>query len=107
MGFAGHSSMAKLLGVCQVSVLHDVVHLLFGVVGLLLPRAARTATLFLVVGGVVHLLMWVYGLAVGMDSNADFVLLDTADNWLHFALGAGMVALGLVLPRRDEPLRAA
>jgi arginine exporter protein ArgO len=107
MGFAGHSSMAELLGVFQVSVLHNVVHLLFGVVGLLLSRAATTAKLFLVGGGVVYLVLWVYGLAVGMDSSANFVPLNTADNWLHFALGAGMIALGLVLPRRDEPLRAA
>src|SRR5690625_4974402 len=33
--FAGHHSEAALLGLFQVSVLHNVVHLLFGVVGLL------------------------------------------------------------------------
>ena len=32
---AGHESEAMLLGIFQVSVLHNVVHLLFGVVGLL------------------------------------------------------------------------
>ena len=41
LGGAGHGSMAMLLGLFQVSVLHNVVHLLFGVVGLL---AARYAT---------------------------------------------------------------
>jgi hypothetical protein len=31
MTFAGHESGAMLLGVCRVSVLHNIVHLLFGV----------------------------------------------------------------------------
>jgi hypothetical protein len=39
-------------------------------------------------------------LLVDMDSAANFVPVNTADNWLHFVLGAGMVALGLVLGRR-------
>ena len=30
---------------------------------------------------------------------AFFVPLNTADDWLHFALGTGMVALGLLLSR--------
>ncbi len=34
------------------------------------------------------------------DSSANFVPLNTADNWLHLVLGLGMVALGLVMPRR-------
>ncbi len=41
LGGAGHHSMAMLLGIFQVSVLHNIVHLLFGVVGLL---AANRAT---------------------------------------------------------------
>ncbi|MDN5791808.1 MAG: DUF4383 domain-containing protein, partial [Brevibacterium aurantiacum] len=32
--FAGHHSQAALLGIFQVSVLHNIVHLLFGIVGL-------------------------------------------------------------------------
>ena len=35
---AGHHFDAMLLGLFQVSVLHNVVHLLFGVAGLLLAR---------------------------------------------------------------------
>ncbi|MGW0550315.1 DUF4383 domain-containing protein, partial [Streptomyces altiplanensis] len=28
--------------------------------------------------------------------------LNTADNWLHFALGLGMIALGVLLTRRTH-----
>ncbi|MEU4516953.1 DUF4383 domain-containing protein [Nonomuraea wenchangensis] len=100
MGFAGHESEAMLLGVFQVSILHNLVHLLFGVAGLTLARTWSGARGFLVGGGVVYLVLWVYGLLVGHDSPANFVPLNTADNWLHLVLGVGMVALGLLLSRR-------
>src|SRR3954452_7172087 len=68
MTFAGHQSDAHLLGVFQVSILHNVVHLLFGVVGLLMARTATGAKAFLIGGGAIYLVLWVYGLAVGQDS---------------------------------------
>jgi hypothetical protein len=97
---AGHQSDAMLLGVFQVSVLHNVVHLLFGVAGVLLARRADTARSYLLVGGAIYLLLWVYGLVVNHESGANFVPLNDADNWLHLILGAGMIALGLLTNRR-------
>src|SRR5215218_72436 len=72
LSFAGHNSAAKLLGIFQVSVLHNVVHLLF----------------------------WLYGLVVGPQSSANFVPVNTADDWLHFLLGLGMIGAGVALSRR-------
>ena len=40
LGAAGHESGALLLGVFQVSVRHDIVHLLFGAAGLLVAAPA-------------------------------------------------------------------
>ncbi|MBF6175053.1 DUF4383 domain-containing protein [Nocardia blacklockiae] len=97
--WAGHHTDAKLLGVFQVSVLHNIVHLLFGVVGLLAARTAVTARGFLLGGGVIYLLLWLYGLLIDRSSDANFVPVNNADNWLHLGLGAGMVLLGLILPR--------
>ncbi|MFV2119988.1 DUF4383 domain-containing protein [Streptomyces sp. Act-28] len=99
MRFAEHHSEAKLLGLFQVSVLHNIVHLLFGLAGLLMARAASTARNFLVWGGLVYLLLWLYGLIIDQDSAANFVPVNTADNWLHFFLGLGMIALGVLLTR--------
>ncbi|WP_456245112.1 DUF4383 domain-containing protein [Longispora urticae] len=98
--FAGHGSGAELLGVFQVSVLHNLVHLLFGVVGLAMARTWAGARMFLVAGGAIYLALWLYGLVVGHDSAANFVPVNTADNWLHLALGAGMLALGTILGGR-------
>jgi arginine exporter protein ArgO len=97
MTFAGHESEAKLLGIFEVSILHNIVHLLFGVVGVLASRrSAAAAGWYLLVGGLVYAVLWVYGLAVDEHSSANFVPLNSADNWLHFVLAVGMVALGAV-----------
>ncbi|MDN3294340.1 DUF4383 domain-containing protein [Streptomyces ficellus] len=99
MKFAEHHSEAKLLGVFQVSILHNLVHLLFGIAGVTMARAASTARTFLIVGGVIYLALWVYGLIIDHDSTANFIPVNTADNWLHLGLGLGMVALGFLLTR--------
>jgi hypothetical protein len=72
ISFASHHSDAKLLGLFQVSILHNVVHLLFGVVGAL-GRTASRAKAFLVGGGAIYLVLWLYGLYVDKDSAANFV----------------------------------
>jgi hypothetical protein len=97
---AGVHSEAKLLGIFQVSVLHNVVHLAFGVAGLAMARSMRSARTFLVGGGVIYLVLWLYGLLIDKNSGANFVPLNTADNWLHFALGVGMIAIGVLLGNR-------
>lgn len=96
---AGHESHAMLLGIFQVSVLHNVVHLLFGVAGLLMARTAGSARTFLVAGGVIYLLLWVYGLVVDRESAANFVPLNEADQWLHLVLAIVLLGAGLLLGR--------
>ena len=99
---AGHHSEAMLLGVFQVSILHNIVHLLFGIAGLLLARSVPGARNFLIWGGVIYLVLWLYGLFIDQQSAANFVPLNSADNWLHFILGVVMIALGLLLTRRRD-----
>ena len=108
LGGAGNGSMGMLLGIFQVSVLHNIVHLLFGVVGLLAANRASGSRMYLVIGGIVYFVLWIYGLfTAGHSSGANFVPLNNADNWLHLVLAIGMVALGVVLPReRRRPANA-
>ena len=101
MSFASHDSGAKLIGIFQVSVLHNIVHLLFGAAGIAMAKQARTAYLYLVGGGVIYLVLWLYGLVIDKDSSANFVPVNSADNWLHFLLGVGMIAAGVLLSRRS------
>ncbi len=100
MKFAGHESEAKLLGLFQVSILHNVVHLLFGVAGLVLARTVAGARNYLIGGGAVYLVLWLYGLLIDHEGDANFVPLNNADNWLHLFLGVAMIGLGVLLGRR-------
>ena len=95
LSFAGHDSGAQLLGIFQVSILHNIVHLLFGLVGIALAKTVEGARNFLVGGGAVYLVLWLLGILGG----GDWIPVDTADNWLHFLLGAGMIVLGVVFGR--------
>jgi hypothetical protein len=99
--FAGHDSEAKLFGVFQVSILHNLVHLLYGVAGLFLCRTTAGARTFLVGGGLIYLVLTVYGFLISEGSDWNFVPVDRADNFLHLGLGLGMVTLGL-LPERTR-----
>ena len=100
--FAGHHSMAKLLGLFMVSVLHNVVHLLFGVAGLALARTRGGARNFLLWGGAIYLALWIYGAVIPEDGAANFVPVNSADNWLHLGLGLGMIALGIFTPSTER-----
>ncbi len=99
LDFAGNGSEAELLGIFQVSVLHNLVHLGFGVAGLVLARTARESAAFLLGGGTIYLVLWLYGLVIDLGDDANFVPVNNADNWLHLGLAVGMIGLGLVLRR--------
>lgn len=103
MSFAGHGSDAKLLGIFQVSILHNIVHLLYGIVGIALAKAPDTARTFLIGGGVVYLALWLLGVVGG----GSWIPVNTADNWLHFVLGLGMIGVGFVTGRTTVRTAAA
>jgi hypothetical protein len=106
LSFAGHHSDAKLLGIFEVSVLHNIVHLLFGIAGLAMARSWNGARSYLIGGGIIYFILFLYGLIIDSESSANFVPVNSADNWLHLVLAVGMVALGVALSR-DHTARTA
>ena len=100
--FAGHHSEAALLGVFNVSVLHNIVHLVFGVAGIALARTFNSARSYLIGGGMIYLVLFLYGLVIDHDSSMNFVPVNNADNWLHLGLAVGMLALGIALGRNHN-----
>ncbi|NKY87394.1 DUF4383 domain-containing protein [Nocardia veterana] len=104
LSWSGHHSGAKLFGVFQVSALHNIVHLVFGLAGLAMGRTTVAARTYLIGGGVIYLALWVYGLVVDQDSRANVIPVNTPDNWLHLGLGAAMLLLGLFLGPADRPI---
>jgi hypothetical protein len=104
--FAGHHAQAALLGIFNVSVLHNIVHLAFGVTGLVLARTFTTARAYLIGGGIIYLVLFAYGLVIYRESSMNIVPVNDADNWLHLGLAIAMIALGLgrTRPGTDAPL---
>ncbi|GAB3661353.1 DUF4383 domain-containing protein [Glycomyces tarimensis] len=103
MAFAGHESEAKLLGIFQVSVLHNIVHIVIGLVGAFMSWFLRGALIYLTVGGIAYLLLGVYGLFVAAEDAANFLPMNTADDLLHFAFA--IVMLGLLFTMRRTPTK--
>lgn len=97
LAFASNDSGAELLGIFQVSVLHNIVHLLFGIVGIAMAKSAAGAKTFLIGGGAIYIVLFLYGLVIDLDSSANFVPVNSADNYLHLVLGIAMIGLGVVL----------
>ncbi|KAD4059696.1 DUF4383 domain-containing protein [Arthrobacter yangruifuii] len=104
--FSGYASEAALLGIFQVSVLHNVVHMLLGFAGLAMARRHSSARLYLLGAGVLYALLLIYGLLIPLDSDANFVPFNTADNWLHAVLAIVMILLGIFLGRQQGESRS-
>lgn len=100
----GGTPAPRLLGTFEVSVLHNLLHLLFGVIGLLMARTFGRARIYLLGGGLIYLGLWLYGL-LDADLRAA-VPLNNADNWLHLAIGVVMLILGLTLAGTRVPTGA-
>ena len=102
--FAGESSDAELLGLFQVSVLHNIVHLLFGV-GVLAARRHRTALQYLLVSGVLYVALFVYGLIASEKGSENFVPMNNGDDWLHLGLALGLLGSWAAARGADDPDR--
>lgn len=82
-----------VLGVFPVNLLHNIVHLLFGVWGLVASRSWSGSKTFFTVGGIIYVVLT----CVGFLSPTGFGLvpLGGADIWLHAVLAIAMLGIGL------------
>ncbi len=88
------TTAAKALGVFPVNLLHNVVHLAFGIWALAASRSWGGSKQFFVVGGYIYIVLTV----LGFLSPAGFGLvpLGGADIGLHCLLGVVMLAIGYI-----------
>ena len=94
----------KLLGLFPLNVLHNIVHLLFGVWGILASRSHPSARTYDRVAGVAYL-----GLAVLGAFSPDMfgmVPIGFHDIWLHVLLGL-VLAIGGFAPQRTQTAATA
>ena len=92
-----------LLGIFEVNPLHNIAHLLIGALLLFAARqsvsAAKGANTLV---GAVYLLLGIVGLFI-LDSDANILSLNGADNVLH--LGSALVLLGVALSQDKDTRR--
>ncbi len=89
-----------LLGLFPVNALHNLVHLAFGVWGLLAARTSGGARAYSRTAGIAYLVLTVVGLLT--PTGFGLVPLGGHDIWLHAVLGGILTAVGF----RDEPTPA-
>ena len=83
----------RALGIFPVNVLHNIVHVVFGVWGLLAARSFGAAKTYCTISGAVYLVLLVVGLVA--PTGFGLVPLGGSDVWLHAALGIPLLAAGL------------
>lgn len=91
--FAGTNTGDKLI-VFEINPLHNIVHLAIGALLLFASRAVNTAKGANTLVGAVYLLVGIVGLFI-LDSSANILSLNSADNVLHLASAIVLLGVGL------------
>lgn len=93
------------LGLFAVNILHDLVHLIFGVWGVAAYRSLDASRSYAKVVAIVYVVFAVMGLIPGLDTTFGLVPLFGNDVWLHLLLAAPAAYFGFV--HREEERRRA
>ena len=82
----------RALGIFPVNVLHNIVHLVFGIWGLIASRTFDASRTYCRIAGVIYLVLFVLGFVA--PTGLGFVPLGGTDPWLHLVLGAPLAYFG-------------
>jgi hypothetical protein len=82
-----------VLGVFPVNLLHNIVHLVFGIWGLVASRSWAGSKTFFTTGGIIYVVLTVVGFL--SPTGFGLVPLGGADIGLHAVLAIAMLGIGL------------
>jgi len=95
---------SMMLGLFPVNVVHNLVHLAFGIWGIMAAKSAAGAVQYCKIGGVIYLLLGVIGFIAAIEVMLHgFVPLNGFNAWLHLVLGAVLAYFGFA----GAPAKAA
>src|SRR5687767_12352831 len=89
---ADPATAPQILGLFPVNLLHNLVHLLFGIWGILASRSWSGAKAYSQGAGAIYLVLGVLGFVA--PSTFGLIPIGGNDIWLHFLLGIILVAVG-------------
>ena len=85
-----------LMGLFHVNVLHNLVHLLFGVLGIIMARTAVNAVLYALIVAVACGLLTVMWLVTGLNTTFGLIPIHGADVLLHAFIAIAATYYGFV-----------
>jgi hypothetical protein len=92
-----------LLGLFHVDTVHNLVHLVTGLLGLWLGSSSASGSKsWLQIFGVVYALVAILGFVYGDGKILGFLVNNTNDTWLHLVLAAVLLALGFGVSDKNE-----
>jgi len=103
--FADNSQHEMLIGLFMINPLHNIAHILVGVVGLLLARTLAGARTYGWLLAGLYGALFVYGL-LAVGESWDFLNINAADNVLHIATAAVGLVIALAPVRTGADTRA-
>lgn len=96
------------LGILPINTLHNLVHLIFGVLGIAAARGVLvTARSYFQIVAVSYGLLAIMGLIPATQTTFGLVPIWGADVWFHLALAAGAAYFGFVAPAAAPVARRA
>ena len=96
-----------VLGVFAVNPVHNVAHIVTGLVLLAGAYSSLGSSLALKIIGVVYAILAIIGFFMVMDGMMLGMAMNDADKWLHVVLAIVILIAGFALPDEDARLRAA
>ena len=93
-----------LLGLFPVNVLHNIVHLAFGVWGLVASRSFSASKSYAQIGGVIYIVLAVA--AFVSPTTFGFIPIGGNNIWLHAALGVALAFFGFTAKETAAPVTA-
>ena len=91
----------KLLGLFPVNAVHNVVHLIFGVWGLLAARTVQGAVSFARGAGAIYAILTICGYFI--PTTFGLIPIGGNDIWLHAIIAIVLLAVGLRAGRKTLP----
>ena len=93
-----HLTAPRVFGLFPVNVLHNIVHLTFGLWGVLAARGLGSTRTYLLGAGLIYLVLAALGVVA--PNGFGLVPLGGNDVGLHIFLGLGLLLSGLIAARR-------
>jgi hypothetical protein len=87
-----------LLGIFQVDSMHNIIHIVSGVIAIMAATSYKSAKLYFLIFGAIYTVIAIVGFARGGD--LFMMQVNTADNFLHLGIGVLSLLIGFYAAKR-------